>query len=111
LPAAIELAAYRIVIEALTNVSRHAEANVAHVRLKVGDLLEIEVTDDGRGLPAATRVGVGLSSMRERAGELGGTCSFEPGPNGGTRITAVLPFTRTRDDEKTPTRPFNNPEP
>jgi signal transduction histidine kinase len=110
LPAAIELAAYRIVLEALTNVSRHAQATVAHVRLKVGDVLEIQVTDDGRGLPADTRVGVGLSSMRERAGELGGTCSFEPGPGGGTRITAMLPFTRQRDDERTPTRPFISPE-
>ncbi len=55
----------------------------------------LEVSDDGRGLPAERRAGVGLSSMRERAAELGGVCSIEPGPAGGTRVLARLP-TRTR---------------
>jgi signal transduction histidine kinase len=61
------------------------------------DAVEVEVTDDGRGLPARPVPGVGLSSMRERAAELGGSCSVGPGPAGspapsGTRVHAVLPL-------------------
>ncbi|TFV80195.1 histidine kinase [Blastococcus sp. CT_GayMR20] len=93
LPAAVEVAAYRIVSEALTNVVRHAGARAAAVRLTAGtDSLTVEVTDDGAGLPAAPTAGVGLSSMRERAAEMGGSCSVEPGPDGGTRVLARLPF-------------------
>ena len=100
LPAALEVAAYRIVQEALTNVSRHARANECRVRLSLGDELELEVTDDGIGMPESRHAGVGLSSMRERAAELGGTCKVEPsGPAGGTCVLARLPLP-TSSEEK-----------
>ena len=93
LPAAVEVAGYRIVQEALTNVSRHAQARVCHVTLSLGDSLVLQVTDDGIGLSEDRRAGVGLSSMRERAAELGGTCVVESlGPAGGTRVLARLPL-------------------
>ncbi len=86
LPAAVEVAAYRIALEALTNVSRHAWAKHCCVRLSLLGDLYLEVTDDGRGLPdKAIRAGVGLTSMRERAEELGGTCRAEALAQGGTR--------------------------
>jgi signal transduction histidine kinase len=72
LPAAVEVAAYRIVLEALTNVARHARASRCTVRIDLADDLRLEVVDDGVGLPAAYTAGVGLRSMRERASELGG---------------------------------------
>ncbi len=92
LPAAIEVAAYRIVQGALTNVSRHARASVCRVRISISGGLDVEITDNGIGLPEGRRVGVGLSSMRERAAELGGTCEIEPIPEGGTRVLARLPL-------------------
>lgn len=92
LPAATEVAAYRIVCEALTNVARHAGAANCHVRVAVaGSTLEVEVTDDGRGVRPGALVGVGLVGMRERAEELGGRCAVESGRDGGTRVHAVLP--------------------
>ena len=94
LPAAVDVAAYRIVQEALTNVVRHAQAHLCTVQLTVRDGLDVEVTDDGVGLPGARHIGVGLTSMRERAAELGGTCSVEPAPGGGTRVRAHLPLPR-----------------
>ncbi len=90
LPAAVEVATYRIATEALTNVVRHAAARRCMVRLGVGAQIEIEVVDDGRGIGAAPP-GVGLSSMRERAAELGGTCTVAAGPGGGTVVRALLP--------------------
>jgi signal transduction histidine kinase len=91
LPAAVEVAAYRITLEALTNARRHAQAHRCQVRLALYDGLRIEVRDDGRGLPADPADGVGLASMRERAGELGGWCEIAPAPNGGTSVRAWLP--------------------
>jgi signal transduction histidine kinase len=91
LPAAVEVAAYRITLEALTNARRHAQAHRCEVRLALDDGLRIEVRDDGRGLPADPAEGVGLASMRERAAELGGWCQIEPAPNGGTSVRAWLP--------------------
>jgi len=88
----VEVAAYRIVQEALTNVSRHAQARECRVRFSTGDKLELEITDDGIGLPKDRRIGVGLSSMRERAAELGGTCAVEPIGPAGTRVLARLPL-------------------
>jgi signal transduction histidine kinase len=73
LPAAVEVAAYRITQEALTNVVRHAGARSCQIRLSLGGALEMEITDDGVGLPEDRHAGVGLTSMRERAVELGGT--------------------------------------
>ncbi len=94
LPAAVEVAAYRIVQEALTNVSRHARASTCTVRLACpeGRSLTVEVTDDGVGLPERSRGGVGLHSMRERAAELGGTCEISPASPSGTRVLARLPI-------------------
>jgi signal transduction histidine kinase len=96
LPAAVEVAAYRIVQEALTNVVRHAEASECVIRLALDDAhrtLRLEVRDDGRGLPSERGRGVGLASMRERAAELGGECVVESFPAGGTRVRASLPCT------------------
>jgi two-component system, NarL family, sensor kinase len=92
LPAAVEVAVYRIALEAMTNVSRHAGARHCCVRLSIPDDLCLEVTDDGRGLPSLVRAGVGLTSMRERAEELGGKCITEDLPHGGTGVTARLPI-------------------
>src|SRR5215204_2677808 len=85
LPAAVEVACYRIVQEALTNVARHADAKTCQLRLSVGrgaGVLEVEITDDGAEIPENRVAGVGLSSMRERAEELGGTLAVEGGPRG-----------------------------
>lgn len=93
LPAAAEVAAYRIVQEALTNVVRHAGGRNCCVRLAVDpDALTVEVTDDGVGIAASATPGVGLSSMRERAAETGGACEVAAGPDGGTRVRARLPL-------------------
>ena len=92
LPAAVEVAAYRIALEAMTNVSRHAGARHCYVRLSLPGDLCLEVIDDGHGLPSAVRAGVGLRSMRERAEELGGSCRAEVLPQGGTGVMARLPL-------------------
>ncbi|PWK78628.1 histidine kinase [Lentzea atacamensis] len=90
LPAAVEVAAYRIVVEALTNIARHSDSPLATVRLVTGEgWLEVEIADRGRS--DDWHPGVGLSSMRERAEELGGTLVAGPGPEGG-RVTARLPL-------------------
>ncbi|MFF2271085.1 sensor histidine kinase [Agromyces sp. NPDC058136] len=93
LPAAVEVAAYRIVTEALVNVQRHAQARRAWVRLAHahGRLL-VEVADDGRGVAADAPAGVGLLSMRERAVELGGTLDVTDRDRGGTVVRAALPL-------------------
>jgi len=89
------VAAYRIVCEALNNASRHGRASSCSVRLCLRDqALEVEVLDDGRGLAAQHRDGVGLASMRERAVELGGTCAIASAPSGGTVVRARLPLPR-----------------
>ncbi|MBA2691509.1 MAG: GAF domain-containing sensor histidine kinase, partial [Rubrobacter sp.] len=93
LPAAVEVAAYRISQEALANAARHASAKNCAVRLSMtSDILELEISDDGVGVPDDRRIGVGLSSMRERAEELGGTCGVEAAPGGGTRVFAKIPL-------------------
>lgn len=94
LPAAVEVAAYRIVLEAMTNVVRHASARRCDVTLAIGALgqLLLEVQDDGSGISPSASRGVGLSSMRERAAELGGSFSIKPLPSGGTLVTAALPL-------------------
>src|SRR5437588_7570891 len=90
LPAAVEVAVYRIVQEALANVVRHAQARTCCIRLWVDDALYLEIIDDGVGLPEKYRTGVGLLSMRERAAELGGRCVIEPAFLGGTRVYAQI---------------------
>jgi signal transduction histidine kinase len=93
LPAAVEVACYRITQEALTNVVRHADASSCSVLLALeAEIVRLEITDDGRGLSSERKgVGVGLSSMRDRAEELGGTCTIESLPGSGTRVSARLP--------------------
>ena len=93
LPAAIEVAVYRIVEEALANVARHAAARTCLVRLEAADRVILTVEDDGAGLAPDRVGGVGLRSMRERAEELGG--SFEIGGRAdgpGTRLSVCLPL-------------------
>jgi signal transduction histidine kinase len=101
LSAALEVAAYRIALEAITNVGRHAQASTCRVCLAVVDeSLHLEIADDGLGLSSEARaapIGVGLASMRERADELGGTCVIESQPDGGTRVYVVLPLTPATD--------------
>jgi signal transduction histidine kinase len=97
LPAAVEAAAYRIAQEAVTNVVRHAGARHCQVRLTLepgapNSSLRLEVADDGRGLSAERRAGIGLQSMRERAEELGGRLTVERRPGSGTRVIATLPL-------------------
>jgi signal transduction histidine kinase len=92
LPAAVEVAAYRIVQEALTNVARHAHARTCTVRLAIPDAFQMEISDDGVGFPAESCAGVGLLSMRERAVESGGSCLVESAPGCGTHVLVHLPF-------------------
>lgn len=118
LPAAVEVAAYRIALEAITNVLRHAQARHCTVRLQLDDGREtignnspssftqwaqgaivhhlssliLEINDDGVGLPALPQAGVGFASMRERAAELGGSCFIESAAGNGTQVLAILPL-------------------
>jgi signal transduction histidine kinase len=94
LSAAVEVAAYYIVVEALNNMARHASARRCAVRLRAADALLIAVADDGVGVPAQPALGVGLRSMRERATEVGGELWVGPGESGGTTVRAALPLAR-----------------
>jgi signal transduction histidine kinase len=92
LPAAVEVAVYRIVQEALMNVHKHAKARNCSVRLTLADTLVVEITDDGKGVANEHSAGVGLRSMSERAVELGGTCTIERVATHGTRLIVNLPL-------------------
>jgi signal transduction histidine kinase len=100
LPAAVEVAVYRIVIESVVNVIKHARATSCTVRLDVhsSHQLTVEITDSGiAGSPRsaasnAGKGGIGQQSIRERAAELGGQCTIERLEDGGTRVFAVLPL-------------------
>jgi signal transduction histidine kinase len=102
----LESTVYRIVQEALTNVSRHAEATRALVRVTERDgVLRASVTDDGRGLPGAERLGprgdgleggFGMSGMRERAELIGGELEFGPAPERGTTVQLTVPISGRR---------------
>ena len=95
LPAAVEVAAYRIVQETLVNVVRHAQAHTCWILLSLNsDQLHIEVDDDGSGIPQAHPIGVGLIAIRERAEELGGTCEIERAAPQGTCIRISLPLSK-----------------
>jgi len=112
LSAAVEVAAYRIALEGMNNAVRHVRARRCDVCLSVvgnghaGSLStgrtypEIEISDDGVGLPPDLRPGVGLVSMRERAEELGGWCGVMTRRSGGTRATARLPLTLTNHSRR-----------
>jgi signal transduction histidine kinase len=91
LPAVVEVAAYRIATEALTNVVRHAHAASCCIRLAVGDVVDIDVVDDGVGVTSHSPTGVGLMSMRERVAALGGTMAVMPVDPHGTRLHVTLP--------------------
>ena len=93
LPAAVEVAAYRIAQEALTNVTRHARAQHCLLRLALdAEALHLDISDNGQGIAAEHRFGVGLHTMHERASELGGSCTITQGPSGGTTIQVRLPL-------------------
>jgi signal transduction histidine kinase len=96
LPAAVEVAAYRIVQEAMTNVVRHSNAQRCVVRLRIDAGLFIEIEDNGRGLPSDRRSGVGLTSIRERTAELGGTLTIDSAPDRGTHLRVCLPLGEER---------------
>ncbi len=93
LPAAVELAAYRIALEAVNNTIRHTGASQCNVDLDIREgSLFVEVTDDGQGFPENRADGVGLLSMRERAEELGGSLHTGQVSGGGARVCARLPL-------------------
>jgi signal transduction histidine kinase len=97
-PFPLEKALYRIAQEALTNVVKHANATQAIVTLKAEDgHVRLTVDDNGRGLPErsgkAAHSTLGLTSMRERAEQLGGTFQIGPRPDGpGTRVSVTIPY-------------------
>ena len=94
LPAAVEVVVFRVAQEAMTNAVRHADACTVHVRLQAAKgVILLEVSDDGRGAVAARPGGVGLTSMRERADEIGGRLDVQSGPAEGTivRLEAPVP--------------------
>ena len=92
LSAAVEVAAYRIVAEALTNTARHSGASVCVITVRQDGDLVVEIADDGRGVAANAKPGVGLDSMRERCAELGGSCTVGPAEPHGTRVVARIPL-------------------
>ena len=92
LPAAVEVATYRIVLEAMTNCVRHAHAQVCAVSLQLAADLRLEIRDDGCGLPVGYQAGVGLAAMRERTAELGGSFQIESAVGVGTAIIVHIPF-------------------
>ena len=95
LSAAVEVAAYRIALEAMTNVHRHAQASTCIVRIcpdKDAHNLCVEVIDNGRGVSMKQSAGVGLTAMRERALELGGRFTIETPSKGGTHVQVELPL-------------------
>ncbi|OWY80405.1 histidine kinase [Rhodococcus sp. BUPNP1] len=92
----IAWAAYGIASEAIINARRHSGADECTVRVAAeGDLLVLDIVDDGRGLATDARVGVGTQSMRERAREVGGTVGIEPGDPRGVVVRARLPWSES----------------
>lgn len=102
LPAAVEVAAFRIASEAMTNVVRHAAATRCRVTITIDDRLILTICDNGRGVDDGAAPGVGWSSMRERAVEIGGSCTIADRPEGGVVVRAVLPL-RGVDSAAAPT--------
>lgn len=93
LPASVEMSAYRIVQEALTNSLKHAQAEHVRVRIRYGETLEVDVRDDGRAATnGAAAAGRGLIGMRERVTLLGGTLTAGPDLAGGYRVRADIPI-------------------
>ncbi|WP_223590316.1 sensor histidine kinase [Neobacillus bataviensis] len=111
LPAAVEVAAYRIATEAIVNVLRHSRANNCTITISFLDRneqgLQLMIEDDGKGIPtkikSSHKGGIGIGSMRERAVELGGKFHIEHAPTGGTIIFVFLPVNQRvlgESDEK-----------
>lgn len=100
LPAAVEVAAYRICQEALMNVLKHSGTKHALVTVAIDDGLSLVVEDHGNGLRNRNPGGVGLASMRERAAELGGRCTLDEPAAGGTRVSTWLPFSMSPEGVK-----------
>jgi signal transduction histidine kinase len=98
LSAAVELSAFRIVQEALTNSLKHGDAEHARVRIHYGDRLELEIRDDGHGGGSgeAGTGGNGLVGMRQRVALLGGVLSAGPARGGGYRVAAEIPIDEAR---------------
>ncbi|MEZ5093127.1 sensor histidine kinase [Nocardioides sp.] len=96
LPAAVEVAAFRIVSEALTNVTRHSGATRCRLEVTADHDLCLTVSDNGRGAGPDSRPGVGWASMKERAGELGGRVSIDNSASGGVVVRALLPLPAAR---------------
>ena len=90
LPIAVEVAAFRVSVEALSNVLRHARATRCDVRITWQDALCVEIADDGIGLPERRVPGIGLTAMRRRAAELDGTLEIGPGASRGTVVRLTL---------------------
>jgi signal transduction histidine kinase len=108
LPAAVEVAAYRIALEAFTNIIKHAQSSACQVLIRLGDgSLLLEISDNGKGLREETHAGVGFHSMRDRASELGGEFSVENKPSGGTIVRARLPIVDVASSSAT--MPAKNP--
>jgi signal transduction histidine kinase len=101
MPAAVDLALYRIAQEALANVQKHAQARRVHVRLRfLPDAVRLDISDDGVGFDPAgaaadgARSGLGVAGMRERASIVGGGVEVSSRPGGGTRVSARIPLER-----------------
>jgi two-component system NarL family sensor kinase len=92
LPAAVEVAAYRIALEALTNASRHAPGAPVEIELSVNGRLQLDISDAGEGIGASARAGVGITSMSDRAAELGGECVVRDREPHGTVVSVWLPL-------------------
>lgn len=97
LPAAVEVAAYRIVLEAFANVVHHSQATKCDITIRLearqtGSLFCVDIQDNGQGLPEKHHAGVGIVSMRERTAELGGSITIQSSKGNGTLIRACLPF-------------------
>jgi len=97
LPAAVEVAVYRITQEALTNVIAHAHARRCTIKLQLDTTLNLEISDDGHGLPLHHSNGVGLNSMQNRAAQLGGNCLIDSTPGRGVHLHVQLPLRMAAD--------------
>ena len=92
LPAAVEVAVFRIASEAMTNTAKHSGASHCAVVIELDGTLAVTVTDNGCGSAQATRPGMGWTSMTERAAELGGSCTISSRTEGGLTVRAVVPL-------------------
>jgi signal transduction histidine kinase len=102
IPAAVEVAAFLIASEAMTNVAKHSKATRCTVELTLDERLEVTVSDNGRGIIEPAGNGVGWTSMTERAAELGGSCTISARPAGGVVVRAILPLREDAGVEAVP---------